>query len=164
MAGHWQHHLPRLATACLSATAIYIVVMVMASRLAEAQVTAWLTERDDVPIEVMSAPVPANPFRRDIVVVDTEHYHFLELDWLRAEPIQIASPSIGRGTEAPVTEAALNAPNVWGLAEWTRFPAFVVKETEDGYRVSISDIRYARRVGDGLGAVVVELDRNLNVR
>lgn len=164
MAGHWQCHLPRLATACLSATMIYIVVMVTASRLAEAQVTAWLTERDDVPVEVMSAPAPANPFRRDIVVVDTEHYHFLELDWLRADPIRISSPSIERGTEGPVTAAALTAPNVWGLAAWTRYPAFVVEETDDGYRVAISDIRYARRIGGGLGAAVVELDHNLNVR
>ena len=163
-AGHWQRHLPRLATACLSAVTIYIVVMVAASRLAEAQVTAWLAERDDVPVEVMASPAPGNPFRRDIVVVDAEHYHFLELDWLRAEPIRISNLSIERGLEGPVTEAALTAPHVRGMAAWVRFPAFVVEETADGYRVAISDARYARRVGAGLGAATVELDRDLNVR
>jgi len=45
-----------------------------------------------------------------------------------------------------------------------RFPAFHVEETGDGYRVSISDVRYARRPGGGFGATVVDLDRELRVR
>ena len=165
VAGHWRRQLPRLAAICLSAVATYIVVMAAASRVAEQQVTAWLAERDDDPaVEVMASPAPGNPFRRDIVVADAEHYHFLDLDWLAAEPIRIATRSIERGPPGPVTEAALAAMQVRGLAAWIRFPAFVVEETAEGYRVSISDARYARRVGAGLGAAVVELDRDLRGR
>ncbi|GIS98137.1 MAG: hypothetical protein CM1200mP25_3740 [Acidobacteriota bacterium] len=35
--GHWQLHLPRLATACLSAVVTYIIVMIAVSQLSEAQ-------------------------------------------------------------------------------------------------------------------------------
>ena len=87
----------------------------------------------------------------------------LEVDWLSDDPIRISLPSVARGGEHPAARAALSAPHVWGLAIWTRFPAFRVEETEDGYRVSISDVRYAWR-GGGLGAAVVELDGDLRVR
>jgi len=163
-AGHWQRHLPQLATLCLSAVITYTVVMLAASRLAEAQVLAWLADRNDSPFTVMSSPTPANPFRRDILVADSEHYHFLEIDWLQTNPIRITTPSIARGDSGSITEAALTAPHIWGFATWTRFPVFVVTETDDGYRVAISDARYTRRVGAGLGASIVELDRNLKVR
>ncbi len=164
LAGRWAGHIPRLATLCLSATALYIVIMVAASQLAERQVAAWLAERDDTPVEIMASPAPGNPLRRDVVVVDAEHYHFLEVDWLSAQPIRITLPSIERGGDNPVTRTALTAPHVWGLAIWTRFPAYRVEEVKDGYRVSISDVRYAWRAGSGFGAAVVELDPDMNVR
>ena len=164
LAGRWTGRISRLAVLCLSATALYIVIMIAASQLAERQVADWLAERDDAPVEIMASPAPGNPLRRDIVVADAEHYHFLEVDWLAGEPIRISLPSIERGGDDPVARAALTAPHVWGLAIWTRFPAFRIEETEDGYRVSISDVRYVWRAGSGLGAAVVELDRDLRVR
>lgn len=162
--GGWQRQLPRVAAICLVSISGYIVMMVGLSHFAERQVRTWLTERDDHPVAIMASPVPANPFRHDIVVDDGEHYHFLELDWLATERIRIASSSVDRGPRGAVVEAALTAPHVQGLRTWMRFPAFVVEETVTGYRVSISDLRYARRLGGGLGSAVVELDHNLNVR
>ena len=163
-AGHWQLHLPRLATACLSAVATYIIVMIALSQLAETQVAAWLTERDDSPAEIMASPTPGNPFRRNIVVADAEHYHFLELDWLRADPIRISNRAIARGPENAITRAALQDPRISGFATWTRFPVFAIENTDYGYRVAISDARYSQRIGQGLGAAIVELDHELNVR
>ncbi len=164
LAGRWTGRIPQLATLCLSAGALYIGVMVAASLLAERQVAAWLAERDDVPVEIMASPAPGNPLLRHIVVADAEHYHFLEVDWLSGEPIRISLPSIERGGDNSVTRAALTAPHVWGLDTWKRFPAYRVEQTKDGYRVSISDVRYVWRAGSGLGAAVVELDRDLRVR
>ena len=164
LAGRWTGRIPQLATLCLSAGALYIGVMVAASLLAERQVAAWLAERDDVPVEIMASPAPGNPLLRHIVVADAEHYHFLEVDWLSGEPIRISLPSIERGGDNSVTGAALTAPHVWGLDTWKRFPAYRVEQTKDGYRVSISDVRYVWRAGSGLGAAVVELDRDLRVR
>ena len=62
--------------------------MVIGSRIAVRQVTGWLAARDVAAIEIMAGPLPANPFVRDVIVVDTDHYHFLIVDWLRREPIR----------------------------------------------------------------------------
>ena len=85
--GRLQGRIRRLANMSLLAVLLYIVTMVAMSRLAVRQVTAWLAERDSVPMEIMAGPAPGNPFRRDIVVADAEHYHFLEVNWLAAESI-----------------------------------------------------------------------------
>ena len=162
--GVWQRQLPRVAIICLVSISVYAVTMAGLSILAEQHVRAWLAERDDHPVAVMASPVPANPFRHDIVVDDGEHYHFLELNWLATEQVRIAAPAVDRGPSGPVVDAALTAPHVQGVRTWMRFPAFVVEETATGYRVSISDLRYARRPGGGLGSAVVELDHDLNVR
>ena len=161
--GRWQHRIPKIANFALFATLLYIVAMVASSQLAERQVAAWLAEREAAPAQIMAGPAPGNPLRRDIIVADAESYHFLEVNWLSAESIRFTHPSIERGREGPVTKAALAAPHVKGLNSWKRFPAYRVQRTENGYRVSISDVRYARRVGSGLGAAVVELDRDLRI-
>ena len=161
--GRFQGRIRRIANISLLAVLLYIVTMVATSRLAVRQVTAWLAERDSVPTEIMAGPAPGNPFRRDIVVADAEQYHFLEVNWLSAEPVRFTHPSIDRGRESAVTQAALAAPQVRGLNTWKRLPAFRVRQTADGYQVSISDVRFARRAGSGLGAAVVELDRDLRV-
>ena len=163
--GRWARQVPRVAAACAVALTLYAAAMAAASALAERQVAAHLRARGHSgPIEVMASPAPANPLRRDIVVADAAHYHFLELDWLSDPPLRAVGGSIPRGERDPVVEAALTAPHVWGLSTWMRFPAFDVEETAYGYRVSISDVRYARRPGGGLGAAVVDLDRDLRVR
>jgi inner membrane protein len=154
---------PRVAEICLVVMLLYIVVMVTSAALTERVVRGWLAERDDTPIEIMAGPQPATPFVRNIIVVDDGHYHFLELDWLAAERIRVASPAIERGPRGPVVEAALAAPHVRGLATWVRFPVFDVETLADGYRVTMTDVRYGR-AGGGLGGAVVELDRQLRVR
>ena len=165
LSGRWARHVPRVAAACAVVLTVYTALMAAASAIAERQVAAHLRARGHTgPIEVMASPAPANPLRRDIVVADAAHYHFLDLDWLSDPPLRPTGGSIPRGARSPVVEAALTAPHVRGLSTWMRFPAFDVQETRDGYRVSISDVRYARRPGGGFGATVIDLDRNLRVR
>ena len=158
------HEVPRLANTCLMASFGYVALMVGLSELAVRQAGGWLAKRHIAAEEIMASPAPGNPFRRDILVAADGRYHFLEVNWLGGETIRVTHPSIERGPEGAVTRAALAAPHVKGLATWSRFPAYRVEERADGYRVSISDVRYTRRVGSGLGAAVVELDRNLRVR
>ncbi len=165
LSGRWRRQLPRVAAACAVVLTAYAALMATASVVAERQVRMLLAEREHGGSgEVMASPAPANPFRRALVVADATHYHFLELDWLSDTPLRAVSGSIPRGARDRIVEAALTAPHVRGLATWMRFPAYVVEETQDGYRVSISDVRYARRPGGGLGAAVIDLDRDLRVR
>ncbi len=162
--GGVQTRLPRVASACLVLALLYMGAMIGGSRLASRQVTAWLAERGEVAVEIMSGPLPANPFVRDVVVVDESHYHFLHVNWLRADTIQIAGPAVDRGPDTPVTVAARGAEQIQGLMTWIRFPAYTVEETPDGYRVVVQDVRYGRRGPAGLGDAVIELDRDLQVQ
>ena len=156
---------PQIAAACLAGVALYAAGMAAASRAAEGQVAALLARQEGAaPVEVLAIPLPGNPFRRNIVVADPEGYRFYTLDWLTSPPLRRAADPAPRGPEGPVTEAALTAPHVRGFAVWTRFPAYGVEETADGYHVSIADMRYTRRPTGGLGGAVVRLDRELRVR
>ena len=157
----WSQSRSRLATICLATAVVYIAGMVSTTRIAEQKVATWLGEHGKKPVSILASPVAGNPFRRDIVAADREDYHFLEIDWLADEPIRTVGPSIPRGVDGPAVRAALSAPHIRGLANWLRFPAYRVEETPNGFRVSITDLRFARRTGDGLGGTVVELDHNL---
>jgi hypothetical protein len=44
------------------------------------------------------------------------------------------------------------------------FPEFDFEELNDGYRVTIRDIRYARRRGSGFSTTSIALDSNLQPR
>ena len=154
----------RLATACLAGLALYMVAMAGASRLAVRQVADWLEARGAPFVDIMAGPFPAAPFVRDVVVADAHHYHFLELDWLRADPIRVSSPAVPRGAGDPIVAAALRAPQVQGIRTWLRFPVYTVEELADGYRVTIRDARYTRRPGPRFPDIAVELDRALRPR
>lgn len=159
--GGAQQRLPAVATVMLLALCGYIVGMCVGSVTARREATAWLAAREVDPIEIMAGPVPANPFVRDVVVVDGNHYHFLEVDWLADPRVRVGGPAIPIGPRGPVTDAALSAPQVQGLRTWMRFPSFDVDETAQGYRVTIRDVRYARIGAVGFGVAAVELDRSL---
>lgn len=164
MSGRSHGHTQRVSTVALACVLVYIFAMIAGSRIAVRQVTEWLAGRDSTPFEVMAGPLPANPFVRDVVVTDASHYHFLEVNWLRAESIVVSGPSIERGPRGPIVQAALTAPAVRGILTWMRFPAYTVEQDEDGYRVTIRDVRYSRRGGSGFANAVVDLDRDLQLR
>ena len=174
ISGTPQSRIPKLATLCLTAAAVYIAMMIVGSRIAARQVETWLAARGDTGIVVMAGPIPANPFVRDVVVRDDSHYHFIELNWLRSEPIRVVGTPIERGRRDAIVEAALTTPIVQGVRTWMRFPAYHVETLADGYLVTIRDVRYTRRdqrpfdprtqEGFSLGTAVVELDRDLRVR
>ena len=162
--GRAQHQLPRVATVGLVCVTLYIAAMIAGSRLAARQASTWLAQRGEIGSVVMAGPFPANPFVRDIVVIDDSHYHFLELNWLRPGRFTVAGPPIPRGPSGPIIDAALAASHIQGLLTWIRFPAYSVETLADGFRVTIQDVRYTRLEGLGLGTVSVELDRHLAVR
>ena len=162
--GGVQHQLPRVATVGLACVTLYIAAMVAGSRLASRQASEWLAQRGEIGSVVMAGPFPANPFVRDIVVIDESHYHFLELNWLRPDRFAVAGPPISRGPSGPIIDAARTASHIRGLLTWIRFPAYSVETLTDGFRVTIRDVRYTRLEGLGLGTVNVELDRNLAAR
>jgi inner membrane protein len=153
-----------LARGCLMSLAAYIVAMLVMGRIASHQAEASLRAAGVRPASVAAMPMPANPFRRDVIAVTPERYYFLLVDWLATPRITESSPSLARVPVSAPIEAALAAPQVRGLRTWLRFPSYEVHESAGGYRVTIRDVRFWRQDGverGGLGIATVELDRQL---
>jgi inner membrane protein len=155
---------PRVASVCLAVAVVYIGSMVVGTRIAERQVASWVDREGLQPTAMMAGPVPANPFRRQVIVETSSEYHFLELDWLGEELLRVTDPPLARRPVSAVVAAALSAPSVRGVSGWLRFPRYEVETVADGYRVTIRDMRFARTLATGLGSATVELDANLRPR
>jgi inner membrane protein len=152
--GGLQSQLQRVATVCLTLAAVYIAGMIGISQLARTQVVEWARDKGLDSVEIMVSPVPVDPFQRDIMITDDQHYHRLGFNWLAADGVVPRGPGTEIGDIGhPAASAALMAPEIWGFANWTRFPSFKVDVIADGYRVTITDIRF--------GANVVDLDQDL---
>ena len=162
--GGLQHRIASVATLTLAAVVVYAGAMLAVTQLTRWRVEHWLAARDVIPQEIMAGPVPANPFVRDVIVIDGEHYHFLEVNWLANEAIGVSGESIPREEPGSIVEAALEAPHVQGLRTWMRFPSYQVEELANGYRVVIRNVRFSHARATGIGTAAVELDRDLNVR
>jgi inner membrane protein len=113
----------------------------------------------------VAGPLPANPFKWDVIALGAERYHFVEVDWLGGARgrLRTSHPPLPREAPGPVVEAALAAPQVRGFRNWLRFPTYQVSETAGGYRVLIQDVRYSRS-RNAIGTAAVELDRELRPR
>jgi inner membrane protein len=154
----------RVATVCGVGLFLYLGAILVGSQVAAPGAQAWLRAQD-LPVErTIAGPVPANPFVRDIIALGPDRYYFVRADFLAAEVdrYRFSDPSQPREPlPGPVIQAALGAPEIRGLANWLRLPTFQVTETDSGWRVRINDVRYSRSQSGGLGAAVVELDREL---
>lgn len=153
----------RLARAMLGVSAVYIVLMIVGSRIAVSRAESWLTARGMKPNRIMAGPLPANPFVRDVIAVTPEGYRFYELDWMRGGAMIETHPPLTGDERGPIVEAALDSEEVRGFRAWMRFPSYEVEELPEGYRVTIRDVRYSR-YDSGIGTAVVELDEKLEPR
>lgn len=165
--GLFRNHRSRVAMICGALAITYITGMMGGTWIARGQVKNWLREQGVSPSEIiglMAAPLPANPFVRDVIVVTHSRYYFIEIDWLSNERFRVSSPSRANGPPSPTVQAALNSPGIQGMRRWLRFPSYEVETIGDIYRVIIHDLRYSRMQRTGIGTAVVELDRNFEPR
>lgn len=156
-----------IARVTLALLTVYVVAMFAGSRLAERQVRRWARVNGLSVEDVLAGPLPASPFRRDVVVVTPDAYRFFELAWFAEERLRPSDPPMPRlDLDDPIVAAALDAPEVRGFRSWMRLPSARVEPRPDGHRVVLYDVRYAR--GDerpsGIGRAVVELDADLRPR
>ena len=152
-----------VARTCLIGGIVYIVAMIAGSRLADTQARQWLADRNIEAEIAMAGPIAVNPFVRDIVASTGERYHFLVVNWLSDAPIRESGPSVAIGERGPIVRAALESPDIQGTRRWLRLPSYDVQELADGYRVTIRDLRFARRARSGLGIVQVDLTWDLQL-
>ena len=154
--GGLQARLQQVATISFLLAGLYVASMVGSSRLARLEIAQWARDRGFEPHQIMVSPTAADPFRRDVVIADDLHYHRLTFDWLASPRVRPRGPGTTIGDDHPAAVAALAAPSLRGFTTWTRFPSFTVEPLDDGFRVTIRDIRFF--------SAVVELDGNLALR
>ncbi|MFS8637605.1 MAG: metal-dependent hydrolase [Gemmatimonadota bacterium] len=141
----------------------YILAMVASDAAAARRVRDAAQAQGIGPIEgVMIAPVPANPFRGDVVVQTPSAYHFGAFDWFWRPSVRLDGDVIPRVPRDAVIDAAAATPRARDYLVWSRFPIFRVDTLPDGYRVRITDARYPD-MGEagGLGGVSVRLNSAL---
>lgn len=157
-----------VARAAFGLIAIYVLAMIGGSALAETQVRGFYEDRGVRLGASMAAPLPGNPFVREVVGMTDDAYHFAEVRWLADPAVARTRPPLPRpDLEDPVVRAALAHPDVRGFANWVRLPFVDVMDYQGGYRVVMRDLRYSRPDEESFAdfaKVVVDLDRDLRPR
>jgi inner membrane protein len=136
----------------------YVAAMAASGRAARGIVLGELGGSGPPAQSVMVAPVPVNPFERQFVVVQDEHYQVGTFNWL-------SNPHIDRTNLRRYPRAKPSHPAI-PLAEesevgrrflgWARFPTFEVEQIGSReFRVHVVDLRYARNPRDGFGSVSI---------
>ncbi len=120
----------RLAQGGLAVLFLYIGATHLLARMAEARAGLRFANA----ISVQSNPVPANPLRHRMVVVEEDIYRVIAEDGSLHE--------LPRQAPDAVVRAALASPSIRGFANWLRFPYWTVEEQPDHWRVQIRDLRY----------------------
>ncbi|HEU4827718.1 MAG TPA: metal-dependent hydrolase [Gemmatimonadales bacterium] len=144
-------------------TACYIAVMALTNIAARRIAAREILAAHRSPIHsLMTAPVPANPLARQVVVEQEDAYRVASFSWF-------ASPRIDRSSirafpvsppAHPAVAAAAATPEGRRFLGWARFPSFTIDSSAAGYVVHIVDLRYALRPGARFGSVSVNVGRS----
>jgi inner membrane protein len=148
---------PAWQALCL--VALYIAAMSISAWQARRTVLEEITAGFGEPTErAMVGPVPFNPFVREFVVEQGEHYRVGTLHFFPRPAVDLnAVVSYPRGQPSdPAVASAARSPLGRRFLAWARFPTFEVEQIAEGRMVvHVMDLRYARAPTDGFGAVSI---------
>jgi inner membrane protein len=156
-------HALRVAQAAAVVTAVYIGLMIAGSRIAERRVVELARAHQWKVDRVAAMPVPAQPFRRQVIAVAPSEYLFVPMNWTKALDSATVPTRASRGSYDPIVAAALDAPNMQGVRRWLRFPSYQAMTRPDGtHQVIVRDARFSVGNQAGFGVVgIVDLDASL---
>jgi inner membrane protein len=145
----------------LGLVSIYAAAMAISAREAQRTVRREITMEFGAPTErAMVGPVPFNPFVREFVVEQGEHYRVGTFRWFSTPTIDLNGVTSYPRTPPSHPAVSLAAASQVGrrFLGWARFPTFEVEPlTEDEVMVHVMDLRYARAPGDRFGAVSIHV-------
>jgi inner membrane protein len=117
------------------------------------------------PQRVGAFPTPVNPFAWTGVVETASVYHVLPANALEDDVDATRTRVFRKAESTPPLEAALKTRTAAIFLDFARFPWDSVAETEDGYDVTLRDLRFLSSATARRGFVVdVRLDKQLRVR
>ena len=143
----------------LGLVSIYTAAMALSAWGARETVLREVTTRFEVATEsAMVGPVFFNPFVREFVVEQGEHYRVGTFHWLPTPTIDLNAVASYPRTRPSHPAVSLAAESLLGrrFLGWARFPTFEVEQVAEGRAmVHVVDLRYAREPGDRFGAVSI---------
>lgn len=153
-------HLSPAPRWALAAAGIYVLALMVGSRMAEADVREALADAGiDAVEDLLIGPLPASPHRRDVVVVTPAEYRWGTYAWFRQPRLQLDPRRLDRPrADDPTYVAARSAPCLKGMDNWLRYPFLDVQPGADGTEVMLLDARYTRGPTRGFGGARVRLD------
>jgi inner membrane protein len=149
----------RRARVALAAAGAYVFVMIGLGAWTRMRVDARLRETLGAPVTLMVAPVPVNPFRRDVVYQHGQQYALTSTSVFTSRPDITPRMSIAMHRDDPIAERATTVPAVRTFLSWSRFPYFEIDRDATGFVVQVSDARYARPGGQSWASITVHLTR-----
>ena len=151
-------HAERPAAWALGLVALYIAGMGAAGVAARGVARAEIERSGATVVRLMVGPLPATPFRRQVVADVGDRYVLGTLDWLRRPRFvpNPASPVLKRAAQPGVTVAA-RSPSGAAFLHWARFPFFVVERSPGATVFRMVDARYTLDPEASFGALSVTL-------
>ncbi|MFB3924229.1 MAG: metal-dependent hydrolase [Terriglobia bacterium] len=136
--------------------------------VAHARVVAMLDShlyQEENPRQVGAFPAPINPFAWTGVVETESAYHVLPANALAGD-VDVEHTRVFRKPEpAPALDAAMKTRTSAIFLDFARFPWGSVDAREDGFDVTLRDLRFAgSSLSRGGFTVRVDLDKDLRVR
>ena len=145
---------PRPARLALVFTGGYVAFMMVTSGVIASRVRRQ-TGVSGAARSLMVAPIPVNPFVRDVLIVQGGSYRrgrtslFNEtLEW---------NETIAINRDDPAVRLAVAEPRLASFLDWARFPFFLVNKHGARTVVQVSDARYSDRGGGGWASATIEI-------
>jgi inner membrane protein len=149
----------RVARAALGVAIAYVTAMVGISAVTRARVLAVLGAPFASARELMVAPVPIDPFRRQVIYDRGDRYDVATVDVFGTPFTRGVDRHVAKGMgDVAVVESRRHA-DVQTFLSWARFPYFEVARDASGVTVRAADARYAMPGDDGWASVTIRLPR-----
>jgi inner membrane protein len=145
----------RVARIAVAGAGAYVAAMIAVAALAERGAARGAVALGLEPVDVMTAPMPAEPVTREVVVRTRDAYHLGRWRWDRSPRLELAGDVIPlRLGPAAVLDEALADPRARHFLVWSRYPYAHARSDAGGWVVRIGDARYT---GRGLGGLEVRV-------
>jgi inner membrane protein len=138
----------------------YVILMVVAGRVARASVFRTLADRGVVPSAVMAAPEPGNPLERRVVYVVGDEYRVATHHFLRSPALSLEWTAVPRRDTAELVERVRATPQGAEFLSWARFPYYHVTARGDSADVFVGDARYTTGTQPSWASVRVTVPLN----
>lgn len=146
---------PAVARRALIVAAIYIAAMSATAQLAHDVVhDVWRAARGGEPHGLMVGPTAVTPLRRQVIIDAGTHYETGTLDWFPTR-VTFDAERVLKHDGDPRVDRAREAPHIRAFLVWSRFPFWILEDTPEGTRVTVSDMRFAGRGSPFAQTVVV---------